>query len=106
MSDHAAHGPLVAFTTLAIAGAGLVAASAYFEVAHGLRLPHLLAAGALLLAAGLAVSLRHLGRSAGPARGARAPAERLRTRRCSHGLALPRRRWRRAWTSAGRMRRP
>ena len=61
MSDHAAHGPLVAFTTLAIGGAGLVAASAYFEVVHGLLSRHLLAAGALLLAAGLAVSLRHLG---------------------------------------------
>jgi len=61
MSDHAAHGPLVAFTTLATAGAGLVAASACFEVVHGLRSPHALAAGAPLLAAGLAVSLRHLG---------------------------------------------
>ena len=61
MIDHDAHGPLVAFTTLAIAGAGLVAASAYFEVVHRLLSPHALAAGAVLLAAGLAVSLRHLG---------------------------------------------
>jgi DMSO reductase anchor subunit len=61
MTDHDAHGPLVAFTSLAIAGAGLVAASAYFEVVHRLLSPDALAAGAALLAAGLAVSLRHLG---------------------------------------------
>jgi len=61
MTDHDAHGPLVAFTSLTIAGAGLVAASAYFEVVHGLLSPHASAVGAVLLAAGLAVSLRHLG---------------------------------------------
>jgi DMSO reductase anchor subunit len=61
MTDHAGHWPLVAFTTLAVAGAGLVSASAYFELVHGLVSPSALAAGAVLLAAGLAVSLGHLG---------------------------------------------
>jgi DMSO reductase anchor subunit len=61
MTDPAAHRPLVAFTSLAIAGAGLVAASAYFELVHHLLFPRTMAAGAALLAAGLAVSLGHLG---------------------------------------------
>jgi DMSO reductase anchor subunit len=61
MSAHTAHRPLVLFTSLAIAGAGLVAASAYFELVHGLAYPAVVAAGALLLAAGLTVSLGHLG---------------------------------------------
>ena len=61
MSAHAGHRPLVVFTSLAIAGAGLVSASAYFELVHGLVSPSALAAGAVLLAAGLAVSLGHLG---------------------------------------------
>jgi DMSO reductase anchor subunit len=61
MTDHAAHRPLVAFTSLAIAGAGLVAASASFELIHDVRSPHTVAAGAILLAAGLVVSLGHLG---------------------------------------------
>jgi len=61
MSAHAGHRPLVVFTSLAIAGAGLVSASAYFELVHGLASPSALAAGAVLTAAGLAVSLGHLG---------------------------------------------
>jgi len=61
MSAHAGHRPLVVFTSLAIAGAGLVSASAYFELVHGLVSPSALAAGAVLTAAGLAVSLGHLG---------------------------------------------
>jgi DMSO reductase anchor subunit len=61
MSAHAGHRPLVVFTSLAIAGAGLVSASAYFELVHGIVSPSALAAGAVLLAAGLAVSLGHLG---------------------------------------------
>jgi DMSO reductase anchor subunit len=61
MSDDAGHRPLAAFTTLAIAGAGLVAASAYFDLVHGIPSPSAIAAGALLLAAGLTVSLAHLG---------------------------------------------
>ena len=61
MSAHAGHRPLIVFTSLAIAGAGLVSASAYFELVHGLVSPSALAAGAALLAAGLAVSLGHLG---------------------------------------------
>jgi DMSO reductase anchor subunit len=61
MSEHAGHRSLVAFTSLAIAGAGLVAASAYFELVNGLACPEAVAGGAALLAAGLAVSLSHLG---------------------------------------------
>jgi DMSO reductase anchor subunit len=61
MSAHAGHRPLVVFTSLAIAGAGLVSASAYFELVPGLVSPSAVAAGAVLLAAGLAVSLGHLG---------------------------------------------
>ena len=36
MSGHSDHRSLVVFTSLAIAGAGLVSASAYFELMHGL----------------------------------------------------------------------
>ena len=61
MSAYAGHRPLVVFTSLAIAGAGLVSASAYFELVHDLASPSALAAGAVLTAAGLAVSLGHLG---------------------------------------------
>ena len=61
MTGHAGHRPLVVFTCLAVAGSGLVSASAYFELVHGLAAPAAVAAGAVLLAAGLAVSLGHLG---------------------------------------------
>jgi DMSO reductase anchor subunit len=62
MTAHTGHRPLVAFTSLAIAGAGLVAASACFELIHGLVSGRVVAAGAVLLAAGLLVSLGHVGR--------------------------------------------
>jgi len=62
MTAHTGHRPLVAFTSLAIAGAGLVAASACFELLYGLVSGRMVAAGAALLAAGLLVSLGHLGR--------------------------------------------
>jgi len=62
MTAHTGHWPLVAFTSLAIAGAGLVAASAGFELLYGLFSGRLVATGAGLLAAGLLVSLGHLGR--------------------------------------------
>jgi DMSO reductase anchor subunit len=61
MTDPAGHRPLVAFTTLAIAGAGLVSAAAYFELVQGLAAPSAIAAGAVLLAAGVIVSFGHLG---------------------------------------------
>jgi DMSO reductase anchor subunit len=61
MNEHSSHRSLVVFTSLAIAGAGLMAASAYFELMNGLTCPVAVAAGAVLLAAGLAVSLSHLG---------------------------------------------
>jgi DMSO reductase anchor subunit len=61
MTAHTGHWPLVAFTSLAIAGAGLVAASACFELLYGLDSGRMVAAGAGLLAAGLLVSLGHLG---------------------------------------------
>jgi len=61
MTGHAGHRPLVVFTCLAIAGSGLVSASAYFELVHGLAAPAAVAVGAVMLAAGLAVSLGHLG---------------------------------------------
>jgi DMSO reductase anchor subunit len=73
MSARAGHGPLVTFTGLAIAGAGLVAASAYFDLVHGAAGAGAMAAGASLIAAGLIVSLSHLGqkrRAALAARGA------------------------------------
>ena len=61
MTGHSGHRPLVVFTSLAIAGAGLVAASAYFELVQALVCAPAAAAGAVLLAGGLAVSLGHLG---------------------------------------------
>ena len=61
MSGHSGHRSLVVFTSLAIAGAGLVSASAYFELRDGLAGAPAMASGAGLLAAGLAVSLGHLG---------------------------------------------
>jgi DMSO reductase anchor subunit len=64
MSAHARHWPLVVFTSFAIAGAGLVAASACAELVYGLPDASALAAGTVLLAAGLAVSLGHLGQKA------------------------------------------
>jgi DMSO reductase anchor subunit len=62
LSPGAGHVPLVAFTSLAVAGAGLVIAEACFEliVRRGWR--PAAAAGAILLSAGLAISLAHLGR--------------------------------------------
>jgi DMSO reductase anchor subunit len=61
MNEHSGHRSLVVFTSLAITGAGLVAASAYFELVQALVSTPAVAAGAVLLAAGLAVSLSHLG---------------------------------------------
>lgn len=62
MTAQTGHRTLVAFTSLAIAGAGLVAASALVELVHGFVSGRMAAAGAALLAAGLLVSLGHLGR--------------------------------------------
>lgn len=61
MNRDSGHGPLVAFTGLGIAGAGLLAADALMAV-HA-RPPHTgaLALGVVLLAAGLLQSLAHLG---------------------------------------------
>jgi DMSO reductase anchor subunit len=89
MTAHTGHRPLVAFTSLAIAGAGLVAASAYAELVHGVVSGRLVAAGAVLLAAGLLVSLGHLGqrrRAALAARGAGRSA--LSNEALAAGLAL------------------
>lgn len=61
MSARAGHGPLVVFTSFAIAGAGIAAASAYFALVHGVLGAWGMAAGALLVGAGLVVSLGHLG---------------------------------------------
>ena len=59
--------------------------------------PRAVAAGAVLLAAGLAVSARHLGQKRRGRLAAAAPgAARSATRRCSPGSRWPRRRWRRA----------
>jgi len=56
------HGPLVAFTSLAIAGAGLVAAATGFElIYHHVWFPAVIT-GTLLLGAGLGLSIAHLGR--------------------------------------------
>jgi len=73
MSARTGHGSLVTFTGLAIAGAGLVAASAYFGLIHGLPSAWTMVAGTGLMAAGLIISLGHLGqmrRAALAARGA------------------------------------
>jgi DMSO reductase anchor subunit len=61
MSRHSGHGPLVAFTSVAIAGAGLIVAEASLEVVHHHLVPPALVAGVLLQALGLAVSIGHLG---------------------------------------------
>ena len=61
MTDPPGHRPLVAFTSLAIAGSGLVSACALNQVLHGYAPAGPLAAGVGLLASGLAVSLGHLG---------------------------------------------
>ena len=53
-------GPLVAFTSLAIAGAGLAAASACFALLYRHSWPPAAPAGALLLAAGLVLSFGHV----------------------------------------------
>ena len=62
MTDTAGHRPLVAFTSLAIAGAGLVSACALSQALQGYAPAWGLAAGVILLAAGLLVSVGHLGR--------------------------------------------
>ncbi len=67
----AGHASLVAFTSLAIAGAGIVVAAASLGVARHLPTPAAFAAGALLMATGLAVSLAHLGQKQRAARAAR-----------------------------------
>jgi len=61
MTDTAGHRPLVAFTSLAIAGSGIVSACALAHVLHGRAPAGPLAAGVILLAAGLVVSFGHLG---------------------------------------------
>lgn len=61
MSDRSGHGPLVIFTSLAIGGAGLAAASAYFELVYRRSFAPAVAIGAALLGAGLVVSIAHLG---------------------------------------------
>jgi DMSO reductase anchor subunit len=62
MTDTAGHRPLVAFTSLAIAGAGLVSACALTQALHAYAPAWGLGAGVILLAAGLLVSVGHLGR--------------------------------------------
>jgi len=61
MSRHTGHGPLVAFTSLAIAGAGLVVAAACLDLGHHHACPPAVMAGVVLQALGIAVSLGHLG---------------------------------------------
>jgi DMSO reductase anchor subunit len=61
MTDTAGHRPLVVFTGLAIAGAGLVSASALVYAVQGVMAAGAMTAGAVLLASGLAVSFGHLG---------------------------------------------
>ena len=61
MTDTAGHRPLVVFTGLAIAGAGLVAASALVHVVQGVMAAGAMTAGTILLASGLVVSFGHLG---------------------------------------------
>jgi DMSO reductase anchor subunit len=63
MSEQTGHRPLVVFTSLAVAGAGLVAASSGFELVYRHASPGALATGTVLLAAGLVVSLVHLGQT-------------------------------------------
>ncbi|MEW5983191.1 MAG: DmsC/YnfH family molybdoenzyme membrane anchor subunit [Acidobacteriota bacterium] len=64
MSAHSHHWPLVTFTSLAIAGAGTVAADSLLTVAGGPRETALSGLGAALMLAGLMTSLLHLGRPA------------------------------------------
>ena len=61
MTDTAGHRPLVVFTGLAIAGAGLVSASALVHVVQGVMAAGAITTGAILLASGLVVSFSHLG---------------------------------------------
>jgi DMSO reductase anchor subunit len=61
MTDTAGHRPLVAFTSLAIAGSGLVSACALNQVLQGHTPAGLLTAGVISLASGLFVSFGHLG---------------------------------------------
>jgi DMSO reductase anchor subunit len=61
MSADTGHRPLVVFTSVAIAGAGLVSASAFLAWKYRLVYPAVVATGATLLAAALCVSLSHLG---------------------------------------------
>lgn len=61
MTDNAGHRPLVVFTGLAIAGAGLVSASALVHVMQGTMAAGAMTAGTILLASGLVVSFGHLG---------------------------------------------
>ncbi|MFO7693192.1 MAG: hypothetical protein R6V57_08930 [Vicinamibacterales bacterium] len=89
MSAQTGHRPLVAFTSLAIAGAGLVAATAFVELLHGLVSGRMVAAGAVLLAAGLLVSLGHLGRKRrAPLSGRGAGRSALSNEALAAGLAL------------------
>lgn len=64
MSEESHHLPLVAFTSLAIAGAGAIAADAFAAVNGYVPQTAVTAGGCVLLAAGLLVSLTHLGRPA------------------------------------------
>jgi DMSO reductase anchor subunit len=64
MSEESPHLPLVAFTSLAMAGAGAIAADAFAALNGYVPQPAVTAAGCVLLAAGLLVSLTHLGRPA------------------------------------------
>jgi len=72
MSDQVGHRPLVAFTSLAIAGAGLVVASAYFEFAYRLAYRPAVATvrDACLRARGIAGSSRQKRRAGLAVRGA------------------------------------
>lgn len=64
MSEESHHLPLVAFTSLAIAGAGAIAADAFATLNDYAPQAAVTAAGCILLAAGLLVSLTHLGKPA------------------------------------------
>lgn len=62
MNETSHHQPLVAFTSLAIAGAGAIAADAVVAIQGGPPRPVVPAIGLALLAAGLVISLVHLGK--------------------------------------------
>lgn len=64
MSEQSHHVPLVAFTSLAIAGAGAIAAGAFAALNGYEPQAAITATGCVLLAAGLGISLTHLGRRA------------------------------------------